>query len=176
MKIKNYLIASLGISLFFGFSVQPENVSNQESGLNKSFEEQMPFKTGEKLSYILHYGIFNAGVAEITIRPVNKSLFENRKVLNMVGKGRTTGAADLVFRISDHYETFIDAETMQPLKFNPLVQEGRIFETDEDLLVWVTDDKNKIPILAESKILVGSIKMELSDYEGLSHEIAKVKK
>jgi hypothetical protein len=58
------------------------------------------------------------------------------------------------------------------LKFNPVVQEGRIFKADEDLIVWVSDDQNKIPLLAENKILVGSIKMELTDYEGLAHKIA----
>jgi len=67
------------ISLFFGFSIAPDFVPNQESGFKKLNGEQRPFKTGEKLSYILHYGIFNAGVAEITISSANKSLFGNRK-------------------------------------------------------------------------------------------------
>lgn len=30
---------------------------------------------------------------------------------------------------------------------------------------WITDDANHIPVLAEAKVLVGSIKMELSSYE-----------
>lgn len=60
------------------------------------------------------------------------------------------------------------------LKFQPVVQEGRIFKTNDDLNVWVTDDANKIPVLAQAKVLVGSIKMELSGYEGLANPIAKV--
>ncbi|MFN3874476.1 MAG: DUF3108 domain-containing protein [Flavobacteriales bacterium] len=60
------------------------------------------------------------------------------------------------------------------LKFQPVVQEGRIFKTNDDLNVWITDDGNKIPVLAQAKVLVGSIKMELSRYEGLSHPIAKL--
>ncbi len=59
------------------------------------------------------------------------------------------------------------------LKFQPIVQEGRIFETNEDLNVWITDDGNHIPVLAQAKVLVGSIKMELHKYEGLVHPIAK---
>jgi hypothetical protein len=59
------------------------------------------------------------------------------------------------------------------LKFQPVVQEGRIFKTNDDLNVWVTDDPNHIPVLAQAKVLVGSIKMELSGYEGLVHPIAK---
>jgi len=58
--------------------------------------------------------------------------------------------------------------------FHPQVQEGRIFETDEDLTVYITADENKIPILAKAKILVGSIRMELTGYENLANPIAKV--
>jgi len=58
--------------------------------------------------------------------------------------------------------------------FHPQVQEGRIFETDEDLTVYITADENKIPILAKAKVLVGSIRMELTGYENLSNPVAKV--
>ncbi len=59
------------------------------------------------------------------------------------------------------------------LVFHPLVQEGRVFEEDEDLTVYITNDENKIPVLAKAKILVGSIRMELIDYENLANPIAK---
>lgn len=58
--------------------------------------------------------------------------------------------------------------------FHPQVQEGRIFETDEDLTVYITADENKIPVLARAKILVGSIRMELTGYENLANPVAKV--
>ena len=276
MKLKIYFYISFLLILIFGFSVRSNVVSDQDLSFEKPVLNnlnQMPFKTGEKLSYVLHYGIFNAGVAEIVIKSTTKVFYNNRSAMNMVGKGRTTGAVDLVFSVRDHYETYLDSKTLKPLqfirrvdeggylisqdyffnpdsnivttqdekrfdvpdgvqdmisafyfartlnfdtahfgdvyeipafvdneifylklkfagretvklrkgkfrclKFNPVVQEGRIFKTDEDLIVWVSDDRNKIPILAESKILVGSIKMELSDYEGLAHEIARIKK
>jgi len=60
------------------------------------------------------------------------------------------------------------------LKFMPVVQEGRLFKDEEDLNVWITDDGNHIPVLVRAKVLVGSIKMELTDYEGLANPIAKV--
>ncbi|MBS1945949.1 MAG: DUF3108 domain-containing protein [Bacteroidetes bacterium] len=59
------------------------------------------------------------------------------------------------------------------LKFQPVVQEGRIFKDNNDLNVWITDDGNRIPVLAQAKVLVGSIKMELSGYEGLANPIAR---
>lgn len=61
------------------------------------------------------------------------------------------------------------------LKFVPVVEQGRIFKSEEDMTVWVTDDQNRIPILAKAKILVGSIKMEVVEYKNLAGPIAKVK-
>ncbi|HLG34517.1 MAG TPA: DUF3108 domain-containing protein [Bacteroidia bacterium] len=58
------------------------------------------------------------------------------------------------------------------LKFRPLLQEGRIFKEKEDMTVWVSDDKNKIPIRAQTDILIGSIKMDLVDFSGLANEPA----
>jgi hypothetical protein len=65
--------------------------------------------------------------------------------------------------------------TFQCLKFRPVIQKGRVFKKEEDLNVWITDDKNKIPVRAEAEILVGSIKMDLKSYEGLANPIAKIK-
>ena len=58
--------------------------------------------------------------------------------------------------------------------FHPVVQTGRIFNDEEDLTVYITNDKNKIPVLAKAKILVGSIRMELEDYSGLANPVAKL--
>lgn len=60
------------------------------------------------------------------------------------------------------------------LKFQPLVQKGRIFSDPEDLTVYVTDDLNKIPVLLKADVLVGSIKMELTDYKNVKFPIAKI--
>ena len=52
-------------------------------------------------------------------------------------------------------------------KFAPVVQEGRIFKSEKDLTIWITDDANKIPIVAKAKIKIGSLKMHLVNYENL---------
>ena len=72
-------------------------------------------------------------------------------------------------------EVKIRSGTYRCLKFVPVVQEGRIFKAEEDMIVWISDDKNRIPILAQAKVLVGSIKMQLVKYDNLSHPIAKIK-
>jgi hypothetical protein len=68
----------------------------------------------------------------------------------------------------------IDIGTFNCLKFAPVIQKGRIFKKEDDLCVWISDDANHIPILAKAKIMVGSIKMELNQYSGISHTLAQV--
>ncbi len=68
----------------------------------------------------------------------------------------------------------VDKGTYDCMVFVPVVQEGRIFKKEEDMMVWVTDDENKIPIQAKAKILVGSVTMEIRDYSGLANPVSKV--
>jgi hypothetical protein len=44
------------------------------------------------------------------------------------------------------------------------------------MTVWVSDDQNRIPLLIESPVSVGSVKMVLQEYKGLKYDFtAKVK-
>jgi hypothetical protein len=67
-----------------------------------------------------------------------------------------------------------DLGTFKTLKFRPIIQQGRVFKHEEDLNIWITDDKNHIPIKGQADVLVGSIKMELTSYSGLANSIAKI--
>jgi hypothetical protein len=60
------------------------------------------------------------------------------------------------------------------LKFVPVVQKGRIFKNEEDMTVYISDDKNLLPLMAEAKILFGSLKMELTNYSGVVNPVAKI--
>jgi len=227
------------------------------------------FKPGEKLTYILHYGLLNAGEATLELQESDREI-QGRKILHAVGKGHSVGAFKTFYKVNDLYESYFDEQGVFPwaftrrveegdysfsqdylymqhrrqvttqknethdvpasvqdmisafyyartfdlsnvkegdefvvdlfmddenwplkmrylgketvklrngtyrcLKFQPIVQEGRVFKTNDDLSVWITDDANHIPVLAQAKILVGSIKMELSGYEGLANPIAR---
>jgi hypothetical protein len=59
------------------------------------------------------------------------------------------------------------------LKFKPLLQSGRVFKAKEEMTIWLSDDRNHIPVRLESKIIVGSIQVDLAEYSGLTNPIAK---
>lgn len=80
----------------------------------------------------------------------------------------------LKIRFAGKEELKTNGHKYKTLKFHPVVQTGRMFKDEEDVTVWVSDDENKIPLLAQGKIFIGSIKMEITKYEGLAHPIALV--
>jgi hypothetical protein len=228
------------------------------------------FKRGEMLSFRLHYGFIDAGVATLAITDESRDL-GGRKTFHVVGLGKSQGAFDWFFKVRDRYETYIDDQAIVPwlfvrrisegsytcsqdyifnhynekvdvgehkmydtgpnmqdmlsafynartmdlsgakpgdtfsinafmdkeifpvkikfigretitigmgtfkcLKFRPIIQKGRVFKHEEDLNVWISDDKNHIPIMGQADVLVGSIKAELTGYSGLSNPVAKV--
>ena len=55
------------------------------------------------------------------------------------------------------------------LKFRPYVKSGRVFEEQESLTVWISDDKNKIPIQIKAELAVGSLTAKLENFKGLRH-------
>lgn len=81
--------------------------------------------------------------------------------------------------IHDLYIRYLGKETITTrtnrsfrcLKFSPLLMKGTIFEEGEDMTVWVTDDQNRLPVLVEAKILIGSVKAVFESARGLRHPI-----
>lgn len=229
------------------------------------------FKAGEILSYRLHYGLMDAGVAVLEVKPEVMNI-AGRNVYHIVGNGYSKGTFDWFFKVRDRYETFIDKDALLPwmfvrrvdeggykinqdymfnhytnkvdvgggekvdipagtqdmisafysarnldlsnakegevytinsivdkeiwplkiryvgketittdigtfkcLKFRPIVQKGRIFKREDDLNVWITDDKNHVPLRAQAKLLVGSVKLDIVSVKNLANPTSEVK-
>lgn len=229
------------------------------------------FKEGEILTYRLHYGIIDAGVAVLEVKPDVMDV-AGRKVYHIVGNGYSKGSFDWFFRVRDRYETYLDKDAMLPwmfvrrvneggyiinedykfnhytnkvdvgledkvdvpqgtqdmisafyaarnldlsnakegdvftinsivdkelfplkiryvgkekidcelgtfncVKFRPIVQKGRVFKKEEDLNVWITDDKNHVPLRAQAKLMVGSVKLDIVSAKNLANPTSEVK-
>jgi hypothetical protein len=61
--------------------------------------------------------------------------------------------------------------TFNTLKFKPEVLEGQVFSQPYPMTMWVSDDRNKVPVLIESGLVVGNIRMELSEFSGLRYPL-----
>ena len=245
----------------------PDKSSSKELPLAKN----EAFKEGEILTYRLHYGVIDAGVAILEVKPEVMEV-SGRKVYHIVGNGYSKGTFDWFFKVRDRYETFVDKDALLPwmfvrrvneggyiinedykfnhytnkvdvgkedkvdvpegtqdmisafyaarnldlsnakegdiftinsivdkelfplkiryvgkdkitcdigtfncVKFRPIVQKGRIFKKEDDLNVWITDDKNHVPLRAQAKLLVGSVKLDIISAKNLANATSEVK-
>jgi len=58
---------------------------------------------------------------------------------------------------------------IESLKFRPYVMAGRVFKEEESLTLWVTKDKNKVPLRIKADLAVGSLRADLEAFRGLKH-------
>lgn len=71
----------------------------------------------------------------------------------------------------------VPAGTFNCVVLEPMVKAGGLFKNEGTLFVWLTNDQLKIPVKVETKVLIGSISVELSKIEGINRSIpAKVSK
>lgn len=228
------------------------------------------FEKGEKLEFLVRYGIIHAGVASVEINKENYDI-NGKKATKVTGIGKSIGTFDFFFKVRDSYVTYMNTETLEPyrfvrhvdeggfvfdqeynfnhdekyvvtekkdtvavpmgiqdlvsgyyylrsvdfnkykigevisfqafvdgkvepvrirylgkkvvniksgryrcFKFQPLVQKGRVFNDPEDVTVYISDDKNKVPVLVVAKVIVGSVKLELTKTNNLVHPLAKI--
>jgi hypothetical protein len=61
------------------------------------------------------------------------------------------------------------------LKFAVEVIAGSVFKGDEKIVLWVSDDKNHVPLELESPIIVGKVKGRLLSHENLKYPLNIVK-
>ncbi|HEX7412418.1 MAG TPA: DUF3108 domain-containing protein [Bacteroidia bacterium] len=272
-KISKIAICCLAVSIYFFFkdTAPPTSIPQRIETIGLPTKTNTAFKAGEVLSYRLHYGIVEAGVAILEVEPEIKD-FGGHKAYHIIGKGFSKGAFNLFFKVDDKFESYIDKDALVPwyfmrrcneggfiisqdylfnhylkkvdvvgdakqydipegvqdmlssfyfarnidftgakensiyeipsfvdkqnwtlkikyvctevintdigkfrcLKFRPIVQTGNIFKKEEDLSVWVTDDKNHVPLRAQAKILVGSVKMDITSYKNLANATSKI--
>jgi hypothetical protein len=81
----------------------------------------------------------------------------------------------------DLYIRYIGKETIKTkygkfkaIKYKPLLIKGTIFEGGEKMMVWVSDDANRIPVRVESPISVGNIKVDMMGYRNLKYPLTSL--
>lgn len=109
---KAILILSVFVSSL-GVTVRDDNFRKIE---NKSFKE------GEKLTFDVNYGFVTAGIATMEIAKIKR--ISGRRAYNVVFEVNTVPSFDWIFKVRDHYETYLDVEGLFPWRFEQHIREG----------------------------------------------------
>jgi hypothetical protein len=56
-------------------------------------------------------------------------------------------------------------------RFDPVVEPGRMFDSEDDMTIWLSADKNIIPVKVRFDLLVASLRMELDQFANLKYPL-----
>ena len=100
--------------------------------------------------------------------------------MNKVQKGKkypmTFAIDDEVFNVHFIFygKEVIDVKGLgkvNAIKFSARLIAGEIFNGDTDVMIWISDDENKVPVYFEAPILVGKASGRMNGYEGLKYPL-----
>lgn len=57
----------------------------------------------------------------------------------------------------------------QCIKLVPYVEPGRVFEKEDDMSIFLSADRNRVPIRVEFNLKLGTVKCDLIEYSGLKY-------
>lgn len=88
------------------------------------------FQIGEVLQYKLKYGFITA--AEGTLKVLSSDLkFGDQPTYRLVVDARTAGTFDIFYKIRDHYDSYIDKETLTPYFYQENIRESSYKREDK---------------------------------------------
>lgn len=59
--------------------------------------------------------------------------------------------------------------TVKTIRFAAKLLAGEVFTGEEDMMIWVSDDENRVPVYFEAPILVGTASGRMNDCSGLKY-------
>jgi hypothetical protein len=64
---------------------------------------------------------------------------------------------------------------IRALKLSPIMPENEMFKGGHSIRLWMSDDKNHVPLKVEALLFIGSVDLDLKSYSGLRWPLALVK-
>lgn len=137
----------------------PKEVASKPSEIKKVVNTA--FTYGEKLEFNVYYGFLDGGNAtfEIADKPVDVN---GRNTYHVKVKGQSKGLVDVMFKVRDEFESYIDEYGIVPLKATKNVREGKYRDSDFILFdhqnqVANSSRKGRIEIEKQTQDVVSAI-------------------
>jgi hypothetical protein len=106
----------------------------------------VPFAEGEYLLYAIQYGLIYAGDATLEVR--SDAELGGRRAYHLVSSARTNKAFDMIYKVRDRHESYMDMEHLYSLRFEKHLREGK-FRRDKEVDF---DQKNHIAVYPDMEV------------------------
>ena len=133
-------------------------VINQVKAQNKPCNViNTAFKEGEEVNYIVAYdwGLISIDAGAVIFKTVSEK-FKNRSVFHLVGAAKTFSYWDWFFDMRDIYESWVDPNTILPLKFKRDIKDKTYFIKEdynfdrENGLVYSASQRTRKPFINDT--------------------------
>lgn len=111
--MNRFIIAYLATLIFAGIFVVP---------FSDAAPEQHPFKPGEKMNYVLKYGVIPAGSASLEVYDMED--INGEAAYHFVMTARSNSFIDIFFKVRDRIDSYADAGMHHSLVYNKDQKEG----------------------------------------------------
>jgi hypothetical protein len=106
--------------------------------------DMVPFGEGENLVFAIQYGLIYAGDATLEVR--SNAELNGRMAYHLVSIARTNGTFDLVYKVRDRHESYMDMENLYTVRFEKHLREGKfrrdkVVDFDQDRHLAIYPDK-----------------------------------
>ena len=135
-------------SIIFAFIFTSTNVKAE--GKKKNFR----FNSGEKLEFVIYYGIINGGVATMELKKVK---FKGEVIYYCSTEAKSTGLTDKLYRVKDVYASYFRPDSYLPYKSIRNINEGKYHKYDEAIY---RHDSN---LVRSTKRMVDSLPDDIRD-------------
>ncbi|MGB0929128.1 MAG: DUF3108 domain-containing protein [Chitinophagales bacterium] len=128
LKFAVLLAACSFILMSSSVAVGNKNTS-QKSDACGAYIDLNTFQMGETLTYKVNYkwSAINMTAGKATFH-LNETTYKGKPSYHAKCVGRTASAFNWFYKVNDNYETYIDKESMRPLKFSLDINEGKYYE------------------------------------------------
>lgn len=108
--------------------------------------QEVPFGEREILLFAIQYGLIYAGDASLEIR--NIAVLDNARAYHISSTARTNGTFDLIYKVRDRVDSFMDYDNLFSIRFEKHLREGK-FSRDEKVEF---DQRHHFAVYPDKKI------------------------
>lgn len=102
-------------------------------------------------------------------------LEKNSKIATRIFLDNETYPININFRGMKNNKWIKGLGYFDTFEISPELIEGNVFKEGDEMKIWVSNDENKVPLIIESPVSVGSVKVVLKSYDQLRHPLTSKK-